>query len=45
MYADQAAYDAHLNSPHFRKYKTGVADMVRSLRLLETTPIRLRSKP
>ena len=44
VYADQAAYDAHLTSPHFLKYKTGTAGMVRSLRLIETDPILLRSK-
>ena len=44
IYADQAAYEAHLKSPHFAKYKTATATMVRSLTLHETTPIALRSK-
>lgn len=44
VYADRAAYEAHLKSPHFLKYKTGTAGMVRSLRLIETDPILLRSK-
>jgi quinol monooxygenase YgiN len=44
VYADQAAYEAHLKSPHFLKYKTGTAGMVRSLRLIETDPILLRNK-
>jgi quinol monooxygenase YgiN len=44
VYADQAAYEAHLKSPHFLKYKTGSAAMVRSLRLIETDPILLRGK-
>jgi quinol monooxygenase YgiN len=43
-YADQAAYDAHLTTPHFLKYKTQTADMVRSLRLVETDPITLKAK-
>ena len=43
-YADQAAYEAHLTTPHFLKYKTQTADMVRSLRLIETDPIALRAK-
>lgn len=43
-YADQAAYDAHLTTPHFLKYKTHTAGMVRSLRLLETDPINLKAK-
>jgi quinol monooxygenase YgiN len=44
-YADQAAYDAHLQSPHFLKYKALTAAMVVSLRLFETDPILLRAKP
>lgn len=44
IYADQSAYEAHLKSPHFAKYKTATAKMVRSLTLHETTPIALRSK-
>jgi quinol monooxygenase YgiN len=45
MYADQAAYEAHLNTSHFVKYKTGTQDMVKSLVLVETDPILLRAKP
>lgn len=44
IYADQTAYEAHLKSPYFAKYKTATATMVRSLTLYETTPIALRSK-
>lgn len=44
-YADQAAYEAHLTMPHFLKYKVGTADMVKSLRLIETDPISLKAKP
>jgi len=44
-YADQAAYEAHLTVPHFLKYKVGTADMVKSLRLIETDPISLKAKP
>jgi len=43
-YADNAAYQAHLTTPHFLKYETHTADMVRSLRLLETEPINLKAK-
>jgi len=43
-YADQAAYEAHLTTPHFLKYKTQTAGMVTSLRLLETSPIVLKAK-
>ncbi|CCG98198.1 antibiotic biosynthesis monooxygenase [Fibrella aestuarina BUZ 2] len=39
IYADSAAYKAHLQTPHFIKYKTGTKDMVRSLELVETIPL------
>ena len=42
MYADTAAYEAHLQTAHFLKYKTGTQGMVKSLRLLETDPVLLR---
>ncbi|WP_223796350.1 putative quinol monooxygenase [Sphingomonas nostoxanthinifaciens] len=44
IYADEAAYERHLTTPHFLKYKKGTAAMVRALRLIETDPIRLCSK-
>ncbi len=45
VYANQAAYEAHLKTQHFLKYKSGTAAMVRSLRLVETDPVMLCSKP
>ena len=42
-YADQAAYEAHLQTSHFLKYKMKTAGMVLSLRLLPTDPVALRS--
>ena len=44
VYADQGAYDAHLQSPHFLKYKASTSTMIRSLRLVETDPIVLSAK-
>lgn len=44
MYADASAYQAHLQTPHFKKYKSGTAGMVKSLALVETDPILLGSK-
>lgn len=44
-YADSAAYQAHLRTAHFKKYKTETQNMVKSLRLIETDPILLGSKP
>ena len=39
IYADADAYQAHLRTSHFIKYKTGTKDMVTSLELLETVPL------
>lgn len=39
IYASPAAYQAHLQSPHFLKYKSGTKAMVKSLELIDTTPL------
>lgn len=44
-YASRAAYEAHLTTPHFLKYKTGTLHMVKALKLVETDEIALASKP
>ena len=44
IYASEAAYKAHLETPHFRKYKAATQDMVKSLKLFDTVPIALGSK-
>jgi quinol monooxygenase YgiN len=43
-YADQAAYEAHLQTAHFQKYKRETQGMVKSLQLIETDPILLGAK-
>jgi len=43
-YRDAAAYESHLQSPHFKTYKARTQQMVKFLRLLETEPILLGSK-
>jgi quinol monooxygenase YgiN len=45
IYANTDAYEFHLKTPHFLKYKTGTKDMVKSLELVETVPIALETKP
>ncbi len=45
IYANQEAYEAHLKTLHFIKYKTTTKEMVKSLELAETIPIALKSKP
>lgn len=44
VYASPAAYKAHLESEHFKKYKSATAGMVKSLRLMETDPLLLGAK-
>jgi quinol monooxygenase YgiN len=44
MYADADAYKAHLETPHFKKYKSATQKMVKSLELVETVPIFLGTK-
>jgi quinol monooxygenase YgiN len=44
-YASRAAYENHLTTPHFLKYKTGTLHMVKALKLVETDEIALASKP
>ena len=39
MYADEAAYQAHVKTPHFLKYKQGTLAMVQELELLDTDPL------
>jgi quinol monooxygenase YgiN len=45
VYADRQAYEAHLRTPHFLKYKNETAGMVTSLTLIDVEPIVMRSKP
>lgn len=39
MYATEAAYQAHVKTPHFLKYKQGTLAMVQELELLDTDPL------
>ena len=43
-YKDEAAYQAHLQTAHFKRYKAVTAGMVRSLTLVETEPLVLGTK-
>ncbi len=43
-YANQAAYLSHLETPHFKIYKSTTKDMVKSLELIEVTPVMLGGK-
>ena len=39
IYASEEAYKKHIQTPHFLKYKNGTKDMVRSLELVDSTPL------
>jgi len=39
FYASQAAYQSHIQTAHFKKYKEGTAKMVKSLKLIDTKPL------
>ncbi len=39
IYKDVDAYRAHIQTPHFLKYKNGTQYMVKSLELTETVPL------
>jgi quinol monooxygenase YgiN len=41
VYRDVDAYKAHLEATHFKKYKATTEKMVKSLKLVQTTPIML----
>jgi quinol monooxygenase YgiN len=44
IYADTAAYKAHIETPHFKKYKETVKDMVKSLELVDVSLIGSANK-
>lgn len=44
IYADTAAYQAHILTPHFKKYKDTVKDMVKSLELVDVDLIGKATK-
>lgn len=39
IYADQTAYESHLTTPHFQKYKQGTLSMVKELELIDVEPL------
>ncbi len=44
IYANEDAYKAHLETIHFKKYKSTTKDMVKSLELIPCAPIALETK-
>ena len=39
IYANKEAYESHLRTPHFKKYKTSTMAMVKDLKLIDMNPI------
>jgi len=39
IYADEDAYHAHIQTPHFTKYKKGTMHMIKSMELAESIPL------
>jgi quinol monooxygenase YgiN len=44
IYRNTDAYTSHLESAHFKKFKVITEKMVKSLKLIQTTPIMLSAK-
>ena len=43
-YASMEAYQSHIQTPHFKKYKSTTLAMVKSLELIDVTPIAYELK-
>lgn len=43
-YASKAAYESHIQSAHFQKYKQGTLQMVQQLELIDVVPLLFLSK-
>ena len=43
IYASREAYESHLKTPHFQKYKSSTLHMVKSLKLVEMQPIDVKT--
>ena len=45
IYATREAYESHLKTPHFQKYKTTTLHMVSSLKLIEMEALDIETMP
>ena len=45
IYASRAAYEQHLKTPHFQKYKTTTLKMVKSLKLVDMGAVDMATMP
>jgi quinol monooxygenase YgiN len=45
IYATHEAYESHMKTPHFQKYKTTTLHMVKSLKLIDMEALDLKTMP
>jgi quinol monooxygenase YgiN len=45
IYSDAAAYQAHLQTAHFKKFRATTDAMVKSRKLIDALPVSLATKP
>ena len=45
IYRDATAYEAHVQTTHFRKFRTTTDSMVRTRKLIDANPVSLATKP
>jgi quinol monooxygenase YgiN len=45
IYADTSAYNSHITTAHFKKYKETVKDMVKALELVDVRLLAVAKKP
>jgi 4-carboxymuconolactone decarboxylase len=45
IYSSRAAYEAHITSPHFERYKTTTLSMVKALKLVDMEPLDPAAMP
>lgn len=45
IYASKEAYELHLTTPHFQKYKTTTLSMVKSLKLIDMEAVDAEAMP
>ena len=44
IYANDAAYDSHRETPHFRKYLEVTAPMIRDRKLVQAIPVQMSTQ-
>lgn len=45
IYTDQAAYAAHLETPHYKNFRAAIQGMVKSVKLFDVTALSSGDKP